>query len=411
MMTNTFLPNPDDEASLPVEIQPYPTAVDLSIPPNNIFLTGATGFVAAFILVELLKRTNARIFALVRAHDAEQGMKRLRDNLCHYALWQDEYAQRIIPVIGNLKLPLFGLTQNEFQTLAETVDVIYHVGSKLSYIAPYEFLKAANVGGTQETLRLATLAKTKPYHFVSSLGILLGYRTSDGCAPEGGGEDDALDMTKCPDVGYFRSKYVAERIVRLARERGIPVTIHRIGLIVGDSQNGCSNEDDFVARILLGCIQAGYGPDITNSMDMTPVDYVAKAIVYLSLRQESLGGVFHLLNPVPITWGRIIDHVIEVGYPMVKLPFQEWVEAIEDYQGETPNPLHPLLPFFHIDFAGRMLGVSPVAYHALGTVKTLEALRGSGIHCAQVDGDLIRTYLEQFVQRGRLHAIATATTV
>jgi thioester reductase-like protein len=410
-MTHTFLLNLDDEASLPVEIQPHPTAVDLSTPPNNIFLTGATGFVAAFILVELLKQTNARIFALVRADDAEQGMKRLRENLRHYSLWQDDYEQRIIPVVGNLKLPLLGLTPDEFQTLAETVDAIYHVGSKLSYIAPYEFLKAANVGGTQETLRLATLAKAKPYHFVSSLGILLGYRTPAGGAPEGGGEDDPLDAAKCPDVGYFRSKYVAERLVRLANERGIPVTIHRIGLVVGDSQNGCSNEDDFVARILLGSIQAGYGPHITNAMDMTPVDYVAKAIVYLSSRQEALGNVFHILNPAPVTWNNIIDSVIEAGYPMTKLPLQEWVEAIEDYQGETPNPLHPLLPFFHIDFAGRMFGVSHIAYHALGTEKTLNALNGSNIYCSRVNSELIRTYLEQFVRRGRLHTVLTETTV
>lgn len=410
-MTITFNLNLDDEAVLSADIQPHPSPIDLSAAPNNIFLTGATGFVAAYILVELLKQTHARIFALVRADNTEHGMKRLRENLEHYSLWQDHYEKRIVPVVGNLKLPLLGLTPDEFQALAETVDVIYHVGSKISYIAPYEFLKAANVCGTQETLRLATLAKAKPYHFVSSLGILLGYPTPVGGVPEGGDEDDPLDVNNCPDVGYFRSKYVAERVVRIARERGIPVTIHRIGLIVGDSQNGCSNEDDFVARILLGCIQAGYGPHITNSMDMTPVDYVAKAIVYLSSRQESLGNVFHLLNPTPITWSNIVDSVIEAGYPMAKLPFQDWIEAIEDYQGETLNPLHPLLPFFHIQFAGRMLGVSNIAYRALGTEKTLTALNGSDIRCPQVNSELIRTYLKQFVKLGRLHDALTVVMV
>jgi thioester reductase-like protein len=410
-MKSMFHSDLEDESALPIDIQPYPGSFDFSSLPNTIFLTGATGFVAAFILVELLKKTNARIFALVRAESVEHGMNRLRENLHHYSLWQDEYEERIVPVVGNLKLPLLGLTPDEFQILAETVDVIYHVGSKLSYIAPYEFLKAANVGGTQETLRLATLAKAKPYHFVSSLGILLGYQTPEGGVPEGGGEDAPLDAAKCPDVGYFRSKYVAERLVRLAHKRGIPVSIHRIGLIVGDSQNGCSNEDDFVARILLGCIQAGYGPNITNSMDMTPVDYVAKAIVHLSSCQESLGNVFHILNPLPVTWGTIIDHVIEAGYPMTKLPFQDWVEAIEDHQGETPNPLHPLLPFFHIQFAGRMLGVSNTAYHALGTEKTLKALNGSDIHCAQVDAQLIRIYLEQFVRLGRLRTVSATIPV
>jgi thioester reductase-like protein len=221
-------------------------------------------------------------------------------------------------------------------------------------------------------------------------------------APAGGMEDDPLDAAKCPPVGYFQSKYVAERVVRIARGRGIPVTIHRIGLIVGDSLNGCSNQDDFVARILLGSIEAGCGPDIQSSMDMTPVDYAARAIVYLSRQQASLGKVFHLLNPQPITWSDITDALIELGYPLQKLPFDAWVEAIEDRGNPSTNPLQPLLPFFHLQFAARMFGVSAAAYHALGTEATLHALDGSGIRCAPVDHALIRTYMRRFVELGRL---------
>jgi thioester reductase-like protein len=224
--------------------------------------------------------------------------------------------------------------------------------------------------------------------------------------PVGGQENDPLDARKCPEVGYFQSKYVAERLVRIARSRGIPVTIHRIGLIVGDGKNGCSNEDDFVARILIGSVQAGYGPDIRNAMDMTPVDYVSRAIVYLSSRQESLGKVFHLLNPQPITWGGIMDSVAESGYPLRKLPFGAWVNAIEEhgvYGVSANNPLQPLLPFLHLDFAARMFGVSEAAYHALGTEITRLSLEGSGIHCAPVDRALVQTYLQRFVDTGRLH--------
>jgi thioester reductase-like protein len=395
-MTYIHMLNLDDEATLDADIQPIGT-VDFSRIPQKIFLTGATGFVAAYLLKALLKKTPAQIYALVRANSDAQGLNRIRENLAHYQLWEDEFEQRVIPVPGDLKLPRFGLSETQFNTLAETVDSIYHVGSKLSYIAQYSFLKAANVGGTQETLRLATRGKAKPYHFVSSLGILLNYT-----ALVGGGENDDLDASKCPEVGYFQTKYVAERVVRMARDRGIPVSIHRIGLIVGDSENGHSNPDDFVARILIGCIQAGYGPDIRNAMDMTPVDYVATAIAHLSFQQDSVGKVFHLLNPEPITWSSILDVVIQKGYPLQKLPFDQWVEAIEEHEDPTTNPLHPLLPFFHIDFAGRMLGVSETAYHALGTTVTLRALEGSGISCPPVDEKLVGTFLEQFVRAGRL---------
>lgn len=387
----------NQEAFLAPEIQPHPAPFRLTTKPNNIFLTGATGFVAAYVLAELLEQTDAKIYALVRAGDARQGLDRIRRNMSYYLLWRERYAARIIPVLGDLKYPLLGLQPATFRALARKIDVIYHVGSKLSYVAPYEYLKAANVGGTQETLRLAVQDKPKPYHFVSSLGIMMDYKTLDG-----GMEDDPLDVTKCPEVGYFQSKYVAERVVRIARSRGIPVTIHRIGLIVGDSINGCSNEDDFVARILIGSVQAGYGPDIKSAMDMTPVDYVARAIVYLAQQPDSLGKVFHLLNPQASSWSDIMETVMELGYPLRKLPFDAWVEAIEDYADRASNPLQPLLPFLHLDFAARMFGVSDAAYQALGTQATLHALEGSGVRCEAIDHALIRTYVQRFVEMGRL---------
>ncbi len=396
----------DAEATLDAAIQPLPGTVDLTRPPKSIFLTGATGFVAAFILSELVTRTDAAIYALVRADSDSQGMARIKANLDKYHLWRAGMEARIVPVVGDLKNPLFGLTPEAFDALAAEVDVIFHVGSKLSYIAPYHFLKAANVGGTEETLRLATRHKPKPYHFVSSLGILLNYS-----ALVGGQEEDELDAAKCPEVGYFQTKYVAERVVRLARARGIPVTIHRIGLIVGDSQSGHSNEDDFVARILIGCIQAGYGPDIRTAMDMTPVDYVARAIVHLAFRQESLGHVFHLLNPQPITWSRIMDFVVESGYPVTKLPFHHWLQAIEEHEDPETNPLHPLLPFFQLPFAARMFGIHENAYYALGTHLTQTALNGSGITCPPVDYALIKTFLRRFVEAGRLYPAAENVAV
>jgi len=395
----------DAEAVLDPAIAPLTTPVDFSAAPQAIFLTGITGFVGAYLCRELLEQTRATLYCLVRANDADHAAQRIRENLEHYFLWKDSYAARLIPVVGDLKYPLLGLTSEGFHSLAQTIDVIYHCGSKLSYVAPYEYLQAANIGGTQETLRLATQVRPKPYHFVSSLGIFLAYKV-----PVGGQEDDELDETKCPDVGYFQTKYISEKVVRTARERGIPVSIHRIGLIVGDSQTGASNADDFVARMLIGCIEAGYAPDIHSAMDMTPVDYAAQAMVYLSRQRESVGKVFHLLNPNPIHWSDIFDRVSEAGYPVKKLPFNEWVEAIEEHAIPDKNPLHPLLPFFHINFARRMLGVNDSHFPLLGTAATQKALAGSGFTCPPIDGKLINTFLNQLVQSKRLYPAVAAVS-
>lgn len=395
----------DAEAVLDQAIQPLPEASDLSAEPRSIFLTGVTGFVGAFLLHELLRQTSADIYCLVRASSEQNAIARIQNNLEQYLLWNPASVPRIHAVVGDLKLPLLGLTPDAFRNLANKMDVIYHCGSKLSYIAPYEFLKPANVGGTHEVLRLATTTRNKPVHYVSSLGILMAYKEL-----RGGGEDDELDMSKCPDVGYFQSKYVAEKLVRIARDRGISVTIHRIGLIVGDSRTGVSNLDDFVARILIGSIQARLSPDIRNSMDMTPVDFVASAMVYLSRQPQSEGKVFHLLNPNPIHWSEIFDFVSEAGYPMQKLPFHQWVAAIEDHADPDTNPLYPLVPFFHINFARRMLGIDDSHFQALGKLNTQQALSGSDYVCPRVDRQLINTFLTRFVETGRLYPVTEAVS-
>lgn len=387
----------DSFAQLDPAIVPLPEPVALNAPPAHIFLTGVTGFVGAFLLRELLDQTEATIHCLVRARTPENALERIQTNLSQYELWDESAAKRVVPVVGDLKLPRLGLSEAEFARAAATYDTLYHCGSKLSYVAPFEYLKDANVGGTQEILRLATTTRAKAVHYISSLGILMAYRDLTG-----GREEDELDAAKCPDVGYFQSKYVSERVVRIARDRGIPVTIHRIGLIVGDSRTGISNSDDFVARILLGAIQAGYAPDVRNAMDMTPVDFVARAIVYLARQPESLGKVFHLLNPDPIHWSDIFDLVMEAGYPVQKQAFHDWVGSMETHADPDTNPLYPLLPFFHLNFARRMLGISDTHFRALGTASTQAALAQSGIICPPVDARLIDTFLTRFVESGRL---------
>ena len=65
---------------------------------KRIFLTGATGFLGAFLLRDLLRDTEATIHCLVRANNAEDGLRRLRQNLQTYELWDESFAARIVVV-------------------------------------------------------------------------------------------------------------------------------------------------------------------------------------------------------------------------------------------------------------------------------------------------------------------------
>jgi acyl carrier protein len=156
------------EAVLDHTIYPKGVTYNPDVSPSAIFLTGATGFLGSFLLYELLQQTQADIYCLVRAETIDSGKKKILSSLKSYLLWDESFSQRIIPAIGDLSKPLLGLSKTLFQQLAGQVDVIYHNGALVNSTYPYSVLKASNVLGTQEVLRLASLVRVKPVHFTST---------------------------------------------------------------------------------------------------------------------------------------------------------------------------------------------------------------------------------------------------
>ncbi|MEW6637980.1 MAG: non-ribosomal peptide synthetase, partial [Actinomycetota bacterium] len=224
---------------------------------RRILLTGATGFVGAFLLEELLSGTDAEILCLVRPRKGQDGLLNpVRENLSRYGLWKPETAHRIAPVSGDLGEPMFGLSQEEFDRLAREVDMVFHAGAVVNLIYPYRALKPVNVDGTREVLRLACRHRSKPVHHVSTNGIF----PSDGrlCC-----EDDDLDsLADAREDGYGQSKWVAERLVRDAGERGLPVCVYRPGNVSGHSETGASNPKDTLTTVLRESLRIGKAPEI-----------------------------------------------------------------------------------------------------------------------------------------------------
>ena len=182
----------------------------------------------------------------------------------------------------------------EFDSLAATIDAVYHNGANVNFVYPYPFLKPVNVSGTVEVLRLATRTQVKPLHFVSTVSVF--------DAPEYGAvgtirEDQPLEAVGSLQGGYAQSKCVAEKLVRAAGQRGLPVAVYRPGRVTADSETGAESLADYTTLLLRLCIEMKMAPSSDDRVDMTPVDYVARAIVGLAQRAESMGKTFHLVNP------------------------------------------------------------------------------------------------------------------
>src|SRR4029077_11763018 len=73
-------------------------------------------------------------------------------------------------------------------------------------------------------------------------------------------ETDPLESSGSLNIGYAQSKWVAEKLVRLAGERGLPVTIYRPNT-GGHSATGVFNPNDHLPLLIKGCIQLGAIPE------------------------------------------------------------------------------------------------------------------------------------------------------
>jgi amino acid adenylation domain-containing protein/thioester reductase-like protein len=380
-------------------LDPSLTVAELGRPvasPSNVFLTGATGFLGAFLLRDLLATTRAHVHCLVRAANAEEARNRLQAGLDSFSLGSlGEYggSSRIIPVPGDLSRPFLGLSTGDFDELASRVEVIYHSGAMVSALYPYSVHKPTNVVGTQEVLRLASRIRVKPLHYVSTTGVV---SSTEGVIRE---EIDLDDMP-LPADGYSQSKWVAERIVVEARSRGFPVSIYRPGRITGHSRTGMGNNDDLFSRLLKACVQLGQVPELDAAFvtDIVPVDYVSQALVHLSTLPSSLGRVFHLVHPHPVEWRQVIEWMIELGYPLRQIPYPNWIAELNRLVvGSEDQAVAALDPSSVIRLDGTLLRLP-----RFDSRNTFAGLEGSSLVCPPVDDRLLATYLSYWTRSGYL---------
>ncbi|MDT0317187.1 thioester reductase domain-containing protein [Streptomyces millisiae] len=360
-------------------------------------LTGATGFVGGFLLAELLNRRPGDVHCLVRASDPAHAMRRLTDNLRSYGVDPTPHLSRIVPVVGDLAKPRFGLDEARFAALHDGIGDIVHCGGMVKWTYPYQGLQGANVAGTREVLRLATLGAPRPVHFISTVGVF----SSRDFTADVVYETDDMHTSGSLVVGYAQTKWVSERMVRFAHERGLPVTIHRINT-GGHSVTGAFNRLDHLTLILKGCVQAGIAPHSVAVMPVqpAPIDYVASAVVEVAKRPELLGGTFHLVNERALTWKELFDAVETFGYPLERVPFEDWRRQVT---GRNPGTLAllGLAPFLHDSLEHTRLPFSD-------SELTRRALAGADLSCPPLDDALVHTFLRGFVEAGFLEPPAGA---
>ncbi len=375
--------------------------------PKNAFLTGATGFLGAFILRDLLDNLSGNVHVLVRAKTLEDAMKRVKDNLAAHLIWNDSYTNRIKAVVGDLAEERFGMTEEEWKRVGMDVDVIVHNGAMVHWVYPYSKLRGPNVLGTVTALNLAVEGKVKPLHFVSSTSVLdtphyISMLSEDEKVQE---KDDLEGSRTGLKSGYGQTKWVSEKLLMTVASRGVPVSIIRPGYIVGDSTTGVTNTDDFLIRLIKGCIELGRVPEITNIVNMCPVDYVSGVVKQCVLHAKDAVelGVFHTYNPHKFRFVDMFRQLKRYGYKVLPSEYVQWRTALMDMvTSQKDSPLYPLLHFVMDDLPTSTKSPELDNEHAL-------QICGKEVVCASMD-DVFGLYLSYLKQVGFLPEPALALT-
>ncbi len=296
---------------------------------SSVLVTGATGFLGAFLLDELLRvtRPDTRFYCLVRDRDPGQGgpTNRVLDTLGFYGLAGQSSGQRIAPVAGDLTRPRMGLDDEEYRRLAEEIDLIFHCAASVNYAYPYSAAKPHTVGGTLEVLKFACTAATKPIQYISSNGIFPG--GDDNPYLENSDIDSFADRM---EGGYNQAKWVAERLVWSAVSRGLPVCIFRPGNIGHHSGTGTVNPNDFLALIIKACARLECAPLAPEwFFEMTPVDFLVKALAKISDDPRHLGRAYNVVQQLPVPADQVFAYMENHGYVADRARLRDWKSRLE----------------------------------------------------------------------------------
>ena len=266
----------------------------MPVTQRPILLTGATGFVGMTVLARLLADGH-EVHCLVRAADDGEADARLRAVMARV---KAPTAGRAVAIAGDITSEQLGLGERHAE-IAARVGTVIHSAASVSFDLPIDEARAINVQGTRRVMDLARAVPDLERFTYVSTAYVAGDRRGTVY------EDDH----RCGRFrnSYERSKHEAEALVR---DSGLPWTIARPSIVVGERETGWTASFN-VLYAPLRALSAGAYPVIPARrrapLDVVPIDYVADAVVALTMHPEGVAGTFHL------TAGEHASTIGEVG--------------------------------------------------------------------------------------------------
>ncbi len=348
----------------------------------SILVTGFPGFLASALLPRILSRTGEDAVCLIQAKYSDVAAAHVEELTAADPALSD----RIHVVEGDLTEPDLGLGRRRPPNVTE----IWHLAAVYDLAVARDLAVRVNVDGTRHVLGAAHgYPELRRLHYFSTCYVSGRYA--------GAFAEDDLEVGAPFNNYYEETKHLAEAEVRRHMGRGLPATIYRPAIVVGDSRTGETQKFDgpyFILQWMLrqpryAVVPLAGDPTMTR-VNIVPRDFVIDAVSHLSGLPGSEGRTYHLADPNPLTVAECAQALADAAdrkLLLVPVPRTLAKEAIRHVPGA-----HALLriPAEAVDYFAH-----PTYYL---TEHTQHDLAGSGIQVPP-----FREYVDRLVDFMRRH--------
>ncbi|WP_430906606.1 amino acid adenylation domain-containing protein [Maribacter sp. 2-571] len=339
---------------------------------QHILLTGATGYLGAYLLRGLLNNHTTKVSVLVRGESPAKAFGRLKDKMTYYFGndWVNSQLDSVQVLAGDVASEKLGLDEATYVQLASAVDCIINSAANVRHYGTHADFESVNVDGPRRLLAFCREGRQKSMHHISTMSV------AGGKVP---GKPYMLYTEYDRDVGqeagnfYVRSKLAAEKMLANEPE----VTFYRVGSVMFDSSTGRFQEnmaDNAFYHSLRHFIDMGHVPAIGLMMEFSYVDKVAEAVLRLFDKQSLHGMTHHLYNPETPDTAQFVTFLSNCGYEITLNSLPDFLRFLLDHHEKYQEVIDGLL-FRYQEF---IQADQPFTYFRLASGRTLTLLKQLG---------------------------------
>jgi len=344
--------------------------------PDNILITGATGFLGSRLLAQILDNTDSNVFLLIRpsaGNDPLAKIKQLLDKPATYRVSAARRLSRITAIEGDITKKGLAIGRKALKQLRGNLDIIFHLAAELDIKNSYKHISCVNTTGTINILDFALQCrksgKLKKVNHVSTAYVLGSKGLEDFSFHE-----NQLELSQGFNNLYEKTKYEAEIAVGCYRKKGLLVDVFRPSIITEGlpvTDYGLFSGFFRPFRFFISGALKSVPARADARYNFICVDDAARAIFVISNSANAKNRNYHIVNTRYIR----LQHILDIASDVFDMPVPACIpherfdySSLSRVQKEIISPFVPYLNFrarFNSDNAHAILGKEGFRYKSL----------------------------------------------